>query len=46
MDFAINLLSGNFNPQKSSGLGKQCIQLDDQQKLNHKNPFKLAFHEI
>ena len=24
----------------------QCIQLDDQQKLNRKNPFVLAFCEI
>ena len=25
---------------------KQCIQLDDQQKLNHENPFRLALREI
>ena len=30
-----------FILEKSSALKKQCIQLDDQQKINHENPFIL-----
>ena len=38
MDFAVSLLSMKFFLKK---LRKQCIQLDDQQKINHKNPLDL-----
>ena len=32
--------------KKHFGLRKQCIELDDQRKINYENPFRLAFREI
>ena len=32
--------------KRSSSLRNLCIDLDDQQKLNCKHPFRLAFHEL
>ena len=47
-DFAVRLLTAKYSSSKkvASALRKQCIQPDDQQKINHKNPFIPAFREI
>ena len=40
MDSAVSLLSAKFQSSKRrSGIRKQCFQLDNQQKVNHENPF-------
>lgn len=47
VDFAVRLSTQNIHPRKNIVLKEaQCIQLDDQRKLNRENPFVFAFHEI
>ena len=47
VNFVVCLPTVEYSSLKtSSGLKEQCIQLDDQQKINCENPFILAFHEI